>query len=115
MLEFDCGFEDVLPPNWNTFELAVVVAGAAVFPNANPLVLLASVLFAPKAKVEDEDAEAVLEVVVLGAGAVAPEEPPLPKVNMPPELGAVVVSFLAPKLKVSFFGSLLVDPKVNED
>ena len=94
-----------------------MVAGAAVFPNANPLVLLASVLFAPKAKVEDEDAdaEAVLEVVVLGAGAVAPEEPPLPKVNMPPELGAVVVSFLAPKLKVSFFGSLLVDPKVNED
>ena len=93
-----------------------MVAGAAVFPNANPLVLLASVLFAagaPNAKVEDED-EAVLAVVVL-AGTAAPEAAPLPKVNMPPELGAVVVSFLAPKLKVSFFGSLLVDPKVNED
>ena len=100
----------------------MVVAGAAVFPNANPLVLLASVLFAagaPNAKVEDED-EAVLAVVVL-AGTAAPEAAPLPKVNMPPELGAAaVVSFLAPppKLKVvvvSFFESLLVVPKVNED
>ena len=79
----------------------MVFEGAAVFSNANPLVLLASVLFAagaPNAKVEDED-EAVLAVVVL-AGTAAPEAAPLPKVNMPPELGAAaVVSFLAPPPK----------------